>query len=586
VRRFTVLWRVFFCQFFTSESVTSDVHLRQTMVWVLAFILTPCFILLIQLFARYQGLAVWARLIRPNGALARTAAVRLQAADDMLAWVVFVLVTYSMITVGLLAVFVWDALSYDRRDAMVLGPMPLRGADIMLAKLAALGLFLAIAVAPLNLLNSTLFAIESSDLAGTGAMGRHFVACLAATVAGGTFVFAAIVTVRGLAALLSSARVAASMGAVLQFAFVFALLALVILYPSLEPNRIVSTRTAAALPPTWFVALFETMRGTARGTWPETIELARRALIAVPLVLVGAVVVSIAAFRRQTQLALTPSGLGGPLGHVRIARAIARSIAARDQVATATADFVLTTIARNPRQQAPVAISAAVAVAMILVGAARRGGDFTSGAATELVFAVPLMVAFWILIGLRAAFHVPSEIAASWSFFANGPVRSRGYRRGVIAAIVALVAPPAVVVAALIGGLVGGPTALVRHGLFVVASVVGLAELIAYTIDFIPFTRAYQPGHAKLKTRWPIYLGGAYAFSYGLARVEIVAGRNGGRFLIALTAVAAVTAAFELAARRPGSAWSVAPPEELTDDRADVTVLDIGGVVHGAHVGR
>jgi len=70
-----------------------------------------------------------------------------------------------------------------------------------------------------------------------------------------------------------------------------------------------------------------------------------------------------------------------------------------------------------------------------------------------------------------------------------------------------------------------------------------------------------------------------------VSRVEIIAGRHGSGFFIALTAVAAVTAAFELAARRPGGAWSLAPPEELTDDRADVTVLDIGRVVHGAHVG-
>ena len=39
--QFAVLWRVFWDQFFTSESVTSDIQLRQTIIWALAFLLTP-----------------------------------------------------------------------------------------------------------------------------------------------------------------------------------------------------------------------------------------------------------------------------------------------------------------------------------------------------------------------------------------------------------------------------------------------------------------------------------------------------------------------------------------------------------------
>lgn len=46
----------------------------------------------------------------------------------------------------------------------------------------------------------------------------------------------------------------------------------------------------------------------------------------------------------------------------------------------------------------------------------------------------------------------------------------------------------------------------------------------------------------------------------------------------------AIAAAIELApAGRP---WSVRSREELADDERDIAVLDIGGVVHRAHVGR
>lgn len=586
-RQFVVLWREFLAQFFASESATSDVQLRQTMMWVLAFILTPCLIILVQIFSGYQGLMVWARALHaPNGAMVRTAAVRMQMAEDMLEWIAFVLVTYSMLTVGLLAVFVWEALAFDRRDAMVLGPMPIRGATIIAAKLAALGTFLLASSAAVNLLNATIFAIETSDLSGAGALVRHFAACLTVTVSGATFVFASIVTIRSGIALVGGPRVAAAIGSTLQFLFVVALFSVVILFPSAQPNRFVTPRTAGALPPTWFVAAFEILRGSLRGSWPDVIALGRRALISVPIVVVAAVVTSVAAFRRQTQLALAPSASPGPLGGARLSRAIARWLVRNNPVAAATSDFVLTTIARNPRQQAPIAINAAIGIAMVLAGVARQRGDLASFVeARAIVLSVPLMLAFWTSIGLRAAFFVPSDLAASWSFHANAPARSTDYRAGVCASVLAFVGPPATLLAVAVAFGAGGWSAAVRHGAFVLTTVAALAELVAASIDFVPFTRAYRPGHARLKTRWPLYLLGAYGFSYGLVAIELRVWQSASAFLVLVASIAAAIAVFEIGGRRAAAAWSVEPPEEVAGDLGDIAVLDIGRVVHGAHVG-
>jgi hypothetical protein len=38
---FALLWRMFVAQFVTSDSVTTEVHLRERVVWVLAFLLVP-----------------------------------------------------------------------------------------------------------------------------------------------------------------------------------------------------------------------------------------------------------------------------------------------------------------------------------------------------------------------------------------------------------------------------------------------------------------------------------------------------------------------------------------------------------------
>jgi ABC-type transport system involved in multi-copper enzyme maturation permease subunit len=69
-----------------------------------------------------------------------------------------------MVTTGAIGAFLWDALIFDRRDAMVLLPMPVRRRTIVAAKLAALAVFIAGAAFAVNLLNAIMFALATADL--------------------------------------------------------------------------------------------------------------------------------------------------------------------------------------------------------------------------------------------------------------------------------------------------------------------------------------------------------------------------------------------------------------------------------------
>jgi hypothetical protein len=115
--RFAVLFRVFFAQFFASESVASDIELRRSLIWVLAFLVTPGIMLSLQVVSRYA----FAVHVQPS------------LVDTMTAALAIVFITYSGVATGLVAVFVWDALAFDRRDAMVLGPLPVRGTTVIAA---------------------------------------------------------------------------------------------------------------------------------------------------------------------------------------------------------------------------------------------------------------------------------------------------------------------------------------------------------------------------------------------------------------------------------------------------------------------
>ncbi|MGE5245858.1 MAG: hypothetical protein ACM3SQ_16675 [Betaproteobacteria bacterium] len=563
---FGVLWRTFFGQFFTSETVSSDIQLRNLMTAVIAFLLVPGILLVIELFFDYQGIVL--RAIRYQ---------QFERVTDALEWVEFVFVTYSMVTIGFIAVFEWDTLGFDRRDAMVLGPLPVAGTTIVAAKLAALAAFLVGAALAVNLPDAFVFAFATADRLGAIALVRHFVGHLTATVSAAAFVFAALVIARGLAGLAAGPRLAAALGTLLQFLFVAALLAVVILSPyviRLPHRELVNPTVTGWLPSTWFMAVFEWLRGSPRA-W--IVDLSSRAIVGLPAALASAVVVSVAGYRREMRRALSPAATTGALGRARLLRGLAHILSGRSRRARGTSDFVLLTLVRERNPRAVIAITAAAGAAIVLAGLATRRGSFASLAAPRTaVLWIPLVLAYATAVGLRASFFVPSELPAAWTFHVNGPDGALNYRLGIRAAVIAVLTSVAFLTSVALLPVVGWRVAM-WPPLVATAVALVLAEGVTLTVDFVPFTRAYEPGHAKLRTRWPLYLVGLFAFAYWPAKLEV-------RFLhdpAGLTAVVATLVAIAAvlhALGRQMSGWTGGLTEETVDEFYRITVLDIGAV--------
>src|SRR6266852_4363404 len=64
------------------------------------------------------------------------------------------LIATTMLVVGLFAVLSWDSTFPDRRDVMVLAPLPVRPSTMFLAKVAASATALSVTVAAINALSS------------------------------------------------------------------------------------------------------------------------------------------------------------------------------------------------------------------------------------------------------------------------------------------------------------------------------------------------------------------------------------------------------------------------------------------------
>jgi len=268
-------------------------------------------------------------------------------------------------------------------------------------------------------------------------------------------------------------------------------------------------------------------------------------------------------------------------GGARLQRAIARLMLARDQLARATADFVLATVVRNGSQQSTIAINAAIGLMLIAGALLRPTGDAQPLIRPRTaVLWIPLLLVYWIGVGLRAAFFVPSDLPASWTFRVNAPLRASAFWAGTRAAAIGFIVPLALVADALLVPMLGFRAAA-WHAAIVLAVAVAVAEAAALTVDFVPFTRPYEPGHARLKTRWPLYAIGLYAFAFVPARAALRAAGDPAAILRVAEAALVVAAALEVAGWWRSRRWQVDPAEEFGDEPG-IAVLDIGLVAPGA----
>lgn len=90
---------------------------------------------------------------------------------------------------------------------------------------------------------------------------------------------------------------------------------------------------------------------------------------------------------------------------------------------------------------------------------------------------------------------------------------------------------------------------------------------------------------ARVRALWPAYVLGAFPCTIAATKIEKWTWSGPGGFQTMALILAGVILVLEVVGRRRGRTWSVHSREELADDDRDVAVLDIGCVVHGAHVG-
>lgn len=571
--RFQLLVRHFLRRLAANDLVSPNADSHASLALVLAFLVVPNLLGSMLLVFRYGN--TW---ITPCQAV-------LLGLDDKLAFL-----TTSMVLIALATVVEWDALSLDARDHAILGPLPIPTRTLVGAKLASLGVFVALLAALVNVIPTVFFpflwlmALPVGLTVGVRVMAVHALVSLASAVCA----FAAVLAIRGLLVTTLPPRLFRLASTAVQFVAILGLVTGFLLSPGLYHNvgkRLASgSRLVYAAPPVGFLGLYEhlatplvvdhpnVVSGKSLRGWQEDDEAAaRRAYLELEPafgVLGGRAVLglgtalalalglfSLSHFRRL----LKPSAAGAAGSWLqwrrRTVAALASPLAGRHPIARATFFFTLLTLARSASHRLYVAAYLAGGIAMavatrnpaVVPGSAAQGGQL--GVPEPGLLALQLVLALAFLVGVRVGFPIPAELTGNWVFrvtegsdlrpaFAGARRAFRAIALGFLLLFVPLHA------------VLWGWSLAARHWLAGAAVALLLIEAMTLGFQKVPYTSSYVPGNGNLRYTWPLYLFLFWTSTYLLATIEHVALPHLRSFAVFLLVLATLTAALAAERRR------------------------------------
>jgi hypothetical protein len=454
----------------------------------------------------------------------------------------FFLIATTMLVVGLFAVLSWDSMFPDRRDVLVLAPLPVRAHPLFLAKVAAVATALSLTVAALHSLAGLVWPLVLSPTP-SGVLGviRSFAAYWITMLSAGGFVLCSLLCILGSAALLPRQKFL-RISAILQIAAFCLLLCVYFLEPVMvTPEALTSAqnqRLLAWLPSYWFLGLFQTLNGTPH---PALAPLAWRAAISLAIAVFGAGASFLFSYLRTLRKIIeepdiTPGACGGgwlpPFG---------------DPPLTAAVQFSIRTLLRSRQHRLILSFFLGLAFTIVILYVktplAQRKLLYAPGENPWLQVNVPLLVSsivmMWLaVIGTRVVFAMPTELRANWIFRTTNlrgvPDCLKATRRSLFTLAVA---PVWMIWAVVLLRLWPWQPAA---GHLVVLGLLGtiLVEVCLLNFHKIPFTCSYLPGKANVYYLFFAYTMLSVTFldrAAGLERNALQSPRQFAIVLVALT---------------------------------------------------
>ncbi len=404
-----------------------------------------------------------------------------------------------MLVVGLFAVISWDSIFPDRRDVMVLAPLPLRPHTILLAKIAAVCAVLGLAILTLN------FAVSLAFSLLLGGIARFFfvlTAYLFTMCAASLFLYGSVLTVQGLMALLLPRRLFLRLSALLQIVAFALFLCVYFLEPTItSPSVFVlpaNQHMLAWSPPYWFFALFNQLIGSLP---PALSWLAQRAWIGLTIAVAGAGASLLLCYLRTMRRTVEEPDLVPGSRHSHWAPHFG------GQLQAAVLEFSIRSLMRSRQHRVVLAFYLGVGFAIALTFIKHEGPLFAYPRALSPGFLIATFaIMCFAVIGLRSVYALPISLTANWVLRTTQLQPSEKYIAATRRSLLLFAVLPVWLVSALFA-LAYRPFPQVAAHLLILALLGSiLADLNLLGFYKVPFTCSYLPGKSNIQFSFWIFI--------------------------------------------------------------------------------
>ncbi len=423
----------------------------------------------------------------------------------------YIFVSFSMVVMGFIMVFEWDALFPDKRDYQVLMPLPLRLRTLFLAKAVALSIFLGLFLVDINAFGVLFWP----GIDGGSDVLAMLTAHTTALLAGGLFSALSIAALQGVLVTFLRGKTFRRVSVCVQTVLMGLLVMLLFISPLIgfAIGRIVKSGHPLVywFPGFWFTGVYELMRPATKSQ--DLLALGHIGLRAL-LVAAGLFLLTyLPLYRRHARKILEAPG-PNPAGSGRLRSSLGRitgSLILKTPIERAVFRFIGQTITRSMKHRLFVATYGGFGIALAVI---------TLGSDPSGLLRLPLTLSFILVSGLRAAFNFPAELPANWAFQISETGALEQYLRASRKwTLVCGILPLFLLLAPVEFAYFSLPAALFHIAYGITLSVL-LAEIMFFDFRKVPFTCAHLPGKVNLVGLSVLYILGFTAYSDTMAAVE------------------------------------------------------------------
>jgi hypothetical protein len=458
-------------------------------------------------------------------------------------------IVLSMVVTGSAAVWRWDALFLDGRDYSNIVPLPISLRRIFLGNFAAI-LLLAIALTvDVNAASFVLFPVTVVDSqVSLKVLFLQFAVGHAVTVVlASVFSFFAVFAIIGLLMAILPYALFRRISLYVRFLIVLFFLTLLatsfVVTSFLGQLASMSKVAVNLLPPVWFLGLGQTLWGN--GANPFFSAMTHTALFALGISLAVAILSYALSFRRAF-IRIPETTEVGPLPRSQfhlLSAGLFDGIILRDPPQRACFHFITRTLMRS---EAHLQIVSAFVAMGLVVSAQSLGPGFRANIATMLrnpsedLFSIAFVLSFCIIVGVRLAFEIPTDLRANWVFalwIDPNALQTRPIARKILLTFsLAPLMPICFVSSAVLWGF---GVALLHTAIFT-GCTIAFVELLLLRFRKIPFTCSYPPFQSHSALIFVAYLFGFVIFTVYLPELELWSFADPWRAMIFIPLVAAI----------------------------------------------